>query len=77
MKVFKFVDGEDAPKAAIITALVFGILVAVGMLYPPAAPYIELVFGVFVGAMLAGLFYEYIASPILENFGGNISSNDL
>ena len=77
LKVFGFVNGDSAGKAAIITALVFGAFAAVGLVYPPALQYVELGFQVFVGAMVAGLFYEYIAKPILEGFGGNISAKDL
>jgi len=77
LKVFKFVDGDNVPKAAILSALGFGGLSLIAALVPSAADIIDLVFATYVGAMAAGLFYEYIAAPILEKFGVAVSSQDL
>lgn len=77
LKVFGFVSGETAPRAAILTALVFGAASAVARLVPTAAEYIVLFAEVFAGALVAGLGYEYVANPLLERFGINVSATDL
>jgi hypothetical protein len=77
LKIFNFVDGKSAPKAAVLSALFFGLGVAAGEIFPVASPFIELAFVTYVGAMLSGLGYEYIAKPVLEKFGIAVSSSDL
>ena len=78
LKVFGFVDGDRAPRAAVILALIFG-LGALGVsLFPDVANYIELGFTYFNGAMVAGLFYEYIGAPVLGAFKAvRVSATDL
>jgi len=75
LKVYGFVDGDSAPKAAIIAGLVFGLSWAAGELYPPCLPFIEIGFVTVCGSLTAGLFYEYIAAPFLEKLGINIRSD--
>ena len=77
LKVFNFVDGDSAPKAAVISALGFGGLSLVSVLVPSTESIIGLVFATFVGAMAAGLFYEYISAPVLERFGVKVRAEDL
>ena len=77
LKVFGFVDGTTAPRAAIILALLFGVGVIVGSVLPEVEEYITLGFSTFAGAMTAGLGYAYIARPLLENFGIDVSASDL
>ena len=77
LKVFNFVSGENAPKAAVITGLVLGVLSAVESLVPASAPYIATFVRVFIGAMTAGLGYEYLVRPALNRFGVSVSSSEL
>ncbi len=78
LKVFKFAESDDqVAKAAIIVALVGGIGLAVGELYPPVASYIGLFFTFFIGAMVAGLGYKYLVGPFFEKFGLDMSVKDL
>ena len=78
LKVFQFVsDAGGVAKAAIISALVAGVGLAVGELFAPAAPYIALVFTLYVSVMVAGLGYKYIVGPFFEKFGIDMSTKDL
>ena len=78
LKVFGVVnDAARAGRAALIIALSVGVGVAAGELFPVAQPFIELGLGTFAGAMVAGLGYQYIAKPILESFGIDVSSESL
>lgn len=75
LKVYGFVNGDSAARSAIIIGLILGVGWLASALFPEAAPYIDLVYTAFVGSMVAGLFYEYIAAPFLEKFGVNIRSD--
>jgi hypothetical protein len=78
LKVFGVIsDAIRAGRAAILLALAFGVLFAVAEMLPDAAVYINLAISTFAGAMVAGLGYQYVAKPILEKFGINVSSEDL
>ena len=78
LKVFGFVNGDSAPRAAVLLALVFGLGSLGTGVFPDAANYIELGFTYFNGAMVAGLFYEYIAGPVLGAFKNvNVSADEL
>ena len=78
LKVFGIVKtAAVAGRAAILLALIFGVAFAAGELFEEALPYIELAFITFAGAMVAGLGYQYVAKPILEKFGIDVSSEDL
>jgi len=77
LKVFGFVDGTSAPRAAIVLALLFGVGVIAGSVLPEVAEYIDLAFATFAGAMTAGLGYAYVARPLLEKFGIDVSASDL
>lgn len=77
LKVFGFVSGENAPKAAVITALVLGVVGTVENLFPASAPYIATFLQSIAGALAAGLGYEYLVRPTLERFGVSVSSTDL
>jgi len=74
LKVYGFVSGESAAKAAIIIAIVLGLGWVSGELFPVAAQYIVLAYQTFLGAMTAGLFYEYIAAPFFEKIGVSLRS---
>ena len=77
LKVFGFVDGDSAPKAAIAIAAVLGFLALAGALFPVILPYITIVYLHYIGAMSAGLFYNYIAAPFLEKLGVSVRSDNL
>ena len=78
LKVFQFVsDAANIAKAAIITALVGGVGLAAGELFPPAAPYIALTLTLYISVMVAGLGYKYIVGPFFEKFGIEMSTKDL
>jgi len=78
LKVFQFVtDAKGIGKAAIITALVGGVGLAAGELFPPAAPFIALAFTLYISVMVAGLGYKYIVGPLFEKFGLDVSTEDL
>lgn len=77
LKVFGFVDGDNAARAAVVSGFAFGGLSLVSQLVPDAEPYVNAIFSVYLGSLGAGLFYEYIAAPVLERFGVAISSKDL
>ena len=77
LKVYGFVSGETAPKAAMFTALGLGVVSAVEQLFPETAPYIATFLQVFAGALAAGLGYEYLVRPGLERVGISVSSADL
>jgi hypothetical protein len=78
LKVYGIVsETSQVGKAAIASGLFFGVLSAVAQAFPVAAPYIEIAFVTYVGSMIAGLFYEYIAAPILERFGAKMSTESL
>jgi len=78
LKVFGVINGDTAPRAALILAAIFTVGVIAIDLFPDAARYVELAFTGFNGAMVAGLFYEYLASPILGAFKSvRVSSEDL
>jgi hypothetical protein len=74
LKVFGFVDGGSAPKAAIGAGAFFGLSWMAGELFPVAKPFIEIGYVTILGSLTAGLFYEYIAAPILEKLGVNLRS---
>ena len=76
-KVFGFVGGEDAPRAAILVALIFGAGGVAGEIFPEIQPYLVMAMTYFAGAMIAGLGYEYLAAPLLEKFGLKIRSSSL
>ena len=78
LKVFGVINGDTAPKAALGLAAIFTVGVISIQLFPEAASYVELAFTGFNGAMVAGLFYEYLASPILGAFKNvRVSSDEL
>jgi len=74
LKVFKFVDSESAPKAAVAIAAVFGLGWLASELFPVVAPYIVKVNQMFLGVMTAGLFYNYIAKPFFDKLGIDLST---
>lgn len=77
LKVFGFVDGESAPKAAIAIAAVLGVLALAGAVFSIILPYVEIVYLHYIGVMSAGLFYNYIAAPFLEKMGVSVRSENL
>lgn len=77
LKVFGFVEEGNEGKLALGSAGVVAVLLAVGELFPPAAPFIILAIRFYVGALVGGLFYKYIAKPVVEAFVGNITTDDL
>ena len=68
-KVFGFVNSENAGRAALIIALVLGLLAAAQELFPEAKPYIELAYITYLGVVGAGLGYEYALKPAAERLG--------
>ena len=77
LKVFKFVDGESAPKAAIAIAAVLGVFSLAGEMFPIILPYAEKVYIHYIGVMSGGLFYSYLAAPFLEKLGVSVRSENL
>lgn len=77
LKVFGVINVGNEGKAALITAAVVGAALAAGLVYPPIQGYITLALQVYIGTVVGGLGYKYIAKPVLENFAGNISAEDL
>ena len=77
LKVYGFVTGENAPKAAVLVALVLGAVGTVEKLVPVAAPYVAIFVQVLAGALTAGLGYEYLVRPLAERFGISVSSTEL
>lgn len=77
LKVFGFVDGETAPKAAIALAAILGVFALAGSIFPVVLSYVEIVYLHYIGVMTAGLFYNYIAAPFLEKLGVSVRSENL
>lgn len=77
IKVFGLIKEGQEGKFALGSAAVVGVLLSVAEFYPPAAPFISIGLVLYVGALVGGLFYKYIAKPVVEAFVGNISTDDL
>jgi len=76
LKVFSVIK-DNAGKWALGIAGGIGIAAGVAYFVPAAAPVIAIVYGLFLGAMLAGLFYQYLAKPFFEKLGLDVSTSDL
>lgn len=77
LKVFGFVNEGSEGKLALGSAGIVAVLLAVGELVPVTTVFIILGIRFYVGALVGGLFYKYIAKPVVEAFVGNITTNDL
>ena len=75
-KVFGVINNGNAGKAAMVIAFALGIFAGVGIQFPDLAPYIDLIFTVYLGAIGAGLGYEYAVKPILSRLGWRVRSSD-
>ena len=76
LKVFGVIK-DNAGKWALGIAGFIGVAAGVAYFIPAAGPVIAIVYGLFLGAMLAGLFYEYLAKPFFEKLGLDVSASDL
>jgi hypothetical protein len=76
-KIFGVIPNGRSGQVALVSSALFGVLVAVKILYEPAAQYVDLFFALLVGVGLAGGFYRYFAKPILEKLGVPVSNEDL
>lgn len=74
LKVFGFVTGETAPKAALVSGLFFGLGYLVSTFWPETAETVVIINRYVVGALSAGLFYEG-AKVALAKVGINLSSS--
>lgn len=73
LKVFGVVD-ENAGKWGIVAGLFFGLGALVSSLFPGATNVVGIINTYVVGALSAGLFYEYLAKPVLDQFGVHLGS---
>jgi hypothetical protein len=76
LKVFGVVK-DNAGKWALGIAGFIGIAAGVAYFVPVAGPVIAIVYGLFLGAVTAGLFYQYLAKPFFEKLGLDVSTSDL
>lgn len=72
LKVFGVVNG-NAGQWALVAGLFFGLGALASALFPDVAGYIALVNQYVVGSLSAGLFYEYLAKPVLGQIGIDLS----
>jgi len=77
IKVFGLIKEGQEGKFALGSAAVVGVLLAVGEFMPSASPIIVIGLALYVGTLVGGLFYKYIAKPVVEAFVGNITTEDL
>lgn len=73
LKIFGVVNG-NAGQWAIISGFFFGLGALAASLFPDVAQYIYTVNVYIVGSLSAGLFYEYLAKPVLGQIGIDLSS---
>lgn len=77
-KVFGlFKTSEATKKGAMGTAFALGGLGLVGQYVPAAAPIIESVFVVVIGASVAGLSYFYVLDPVMSHLGLSSGAEDI
>ena len=77
LKVYGLVTEGSEGKLALGSAGVAGVLLALAVVWAPAAPFVTMGIRFYVGALVGGLFYKYIAKPVVEAFVGNITTDDL
>ena len=77
LKVYGFVTEGNEGKVALGAALGMAILLAAGEIFPAAMIYVVMFIRFWVAGLVAGLFYKYIAKPVVEAFVGNITTKDL
>lgn len=73
LKVFGVERGTPG-QWAIVFGFFFGLGALAASLFPDVAQYIYTVNVYIVGSLSAGLFYEYLAKPVLGQIGIDLSS---
>ncbi len=77
LKFLGVTDEKWLRLGPVLAAAVFGGVFAVELFVPASKPVIDIVFQIVIAIMVAVLGYSYVAKPVAEAFGLQVSSSDI